>query len=196
MKADIFFLKNCKKKKVFPNFIKVKSGVINSRTEKAIHKCKNDWLKRELKYLYGKLSRIELETYDLHLNLSKSLLYNELVDFLEGCDIVTRKKSKRKRYTLNKKLCTLLIKKKQKRVERQMIFDIGEMERDRSKFVRNLSSKSFNENEMMVLEKGLNFTPKTKCLPIEEIIADIESSFKFTPDHIKQDFRRELKQTL
>lgn len=138
---------------MFPNFIKVKSGVINSRTEKAIHKCKNDWLKRELKYLYGKWSRIELETYELHLNLSKSLLYNELVDFLEECDIVTVKKSKRKRYTLNKKMTTLLIKKEQKRVERKMIFDKGEMERDRNKFVRNLSTKSFNENEMMIRER-------------------------------------------
>lgn len=64
--VDIVFLKECRKNKVYPNFIKIKCTTYNKRTERVLVEAKNKWLKSELQYHYGRLAAIELELYSVH----------------------------------------------------------------------------------------------------------------------------------
>lgn len=196
LKADIYFLRQCKINGVFPNFVKVKCAVRNSRTDRVVHKSKLEWLRRETKHLYGKLSCVELEAYESHLALTKLLLHHELTTFMDDCTERIESKIPNKKRKLKGKLHSLVNKKNQSKEERRLLFDVNEMEKDKKKFVRNLSTKSFDQNTLDTLSKGLNYTPTPKHIPIDEVIAEIESGIKYMPEHIKQDIRREITPVL
>lgn len=119
LKMDIFFLKQCKKEQVFPNFIKTKCSVTNSRTDTVVKSAMLLWLKLELKYLYGKLNRVEEEAYKTYGDLVKVLndyeldaLLRETIDCSDEIDSSFALKKEK----LNKKLLNLknekFIKKK------------------------------------------------------------------------------------
>lgn len=186
LKADIFFLKKCKKKKLYPNFIKVKCGVRNSRTDKVINISKRSWLNYELKYTYSKLSNTELDTYNTHLWLAKEMEYTELIVFLDECNEKTMKSTMRKRKKLNKKFAHIQNKSS---IQKPKI-PRDAMEKEKERFVRNLSSETFSKEEMDLLQKGLNFTPKPDKLPVEDLIADIETGIKFMSDVTKTSIRK------
>ena len=71
--SDITFLTECKKKGITPNFIKVSCAVNNTRTVKVIKKAKSEWLRLEIKYLYSKIDVLQLQLYNLHLQITSSL---------------------------------------------------------------------------------------------------------------------------
>lgn len=70
IKADIEFLKKCKTRKIFPNFIQITTKIKNNRALKAIEKAKSTWLKLEIRFLYAKLQNYELKSYDMNLELN------------------------------------------------------------------------------------------------------------------------------
>lgn len=156
LKADIYFLNQCKTKKVIPNFIKIKCSVNNSRTNKVVKFSQNKWLIFELKYLYGKLSNIETEVYNIHCWLMKNLHYIEYVEFLEKCWYKIGNKCKQKKTKLNTKLKILIQKYKTTKTTE------NESNLDSSKFVNNMSSTNFTEKEMNLLKKRTKFYPISK----------------------------------
>lgn len=84
LKLDIFFLKQYKNEKVFPSFMKFKNVITNSRQEDAIQAGKRKWLCNERKYIHAKLQNIELELYNLHLLITKSITTeNDFVNWLQ-----------------------------------------------------------------------------------------------------------------
>lgn len=187
---DIQFLQLCKKGGVTPNFIKVTCVVNNSRTEKIINFAQKKWLSLEIKYLHEKLARTELELYSLHLKITKSLtlvetsMWDEFVNkILEQISNATKKKNE----TLKKKYLALREKnKKVERVEPKFVED----------FICNYSDEVFNENEIKLLNKGLNFTPKPNKLPLLDAIVDIETILKFKTYSVQEDIRKEVKQCI
>lgn len=191
LKADIHFLKNCKIKKVFPNFMKIKCTVSNYRTEKAIESCKIRWLSEERKAMHGKLFNIELDLYNLHLKIPTLLdekriackHYSTWIEFLHYTDIVVQKVVEKKIKRLNDKLRTLKNEKIEKRPKVQIVND----------YVKNISSENFTDNEIKFLNKGLNFVPCPSRINTDELIVDIETAIKYAPDHVKSIVRKESK---
>lgn len=94
LKADIYFLKQCKINKIIPSFIKVKCAVKNNRTQQVLKFSKQKWLILEIRYLYSKLSNIEMETYETHCFLMKNLHYIYYVDFMDICSERIKKYAK------------------------------------------------------------------------------------------------------
>lgn len=45
-------------------------------------------------------------------------------------------------------------------------------------FVHNLSSETFDENEWLLLNKGLNYTPRPNGIPLVNAVIDIETVLK------------------
>lgn len=81
--ADIYFLKECLKKQVFPKFIQNK---FNSSIEKLVFKWKVNWLKFEIGKLHAKRTACEMNAYYLHLKLAKTsntIIWQELLKKVE-----------------------------------------------------------------------------------------------------------------
>ena len=107
---DIYFLKQCKKNKVFPKFINIKISIKSSITEKVLHNAKLNQLNLEIKYLYAKQSNLQLEAYEQHLLISRSLnnIYFNLFDEKYTSILQTIEfKHENKVRKLNKKLQSL-----------------------------------------------------------------------------------------
>src|SRR5436190_19653562 len=171
---DIYFLKNCKRHKIFPNFIKVNTAVKNNVTEKVIHNVKVNWLNLEIKSLFSKQASIELEAYEFHLLIVKNVdafelqvfneKYNSMLESIENKHIFKRTK-------LEKKFQTLRKAAQQSEVNNS---SINTPDTD-NELVQNLSSCTFNKSEMDILKKGLNYSIRpNKHIQNENLFADIE----------------------
>ena len=108
-KADIFFLQDCRKQKVFPDFIKLKCIINNNRTDKVIQQARLLWLKAELQHHYSRLDALQLKIYDLHLKCTKSLDNFEYAEFISHqsailfrCNTLFRKKREAQALKLKK----------------------------------------------------------------------------------------------
>jgi hypothetical protein len=139
------------------------------------------------------LSKIELETYNLHLWLAKSYPEEEIHNQNNWQNKynyilqVNKHKIDKKRSRLNKKFRNL--KQNQTPREDIKIQNIDGM-------VSNLSSNAINEKENEFLNRGLNFAIESKKIPIEDIIADVETGIKFLPANTKSEIRNEIKQVI
>lgn len=61
-----------------------------------------------------------------------------------------------------------------------------------AEYVKNLSSEPFTEEELNLLDKGLNYTIRPEKTNIDNIIIDIETAIKYKPDFIKHSVRNEV----
>lgn len=143
IREDIAFLRSCLKNKVIPKFIQVSCAVQNSRTNNVINFAKNKWIRFEIKFLFSKLSNIELEAYDLHLRITAcvpSELYEQWLLFDSSVQRFAHIARFKKRERHSRKLSDLISERNEemKVFEPKMIAD----------FVVNLSNEQFTENEL------------------------------------------------
>lgn len=188
IKADIYFLKECKSKKVFPNFIRVKCAIMNSRSNKVIEASRRKWLNLERKHLHAKLSDIELQLYNVHLLITKNLSNSDSVKWLVKMREINDEveiKTKTKQETLNRKFQKLIDNKPVNR-RKPTVLTVPN-------YVNNLSSIQFTEQELGLLNKGLNFTPTPNKPDIESAIVDIETSIKYLRDIDKEIIRKAVR---
>lgn len=163
----ISFIKTCIKKDIVPVFAATKIKVHNQVSCKVKHFSERLWLKEELKAKNRVLASLNKRTYIAHLCLSKSLDYDNLLQFLdvvneyvenEKVDIVNRHE---------KKITTLMLK-----------HNITQNVSDSPKFpffekVVNSSCINFSPEELHTLSKGLNFSvkPNIGVAKIKELLA-------------------------
>lgn len=190
LKCDIVFLKKCKQRGVKPTFIKVKFAVTNNVTLKVKRIAENLWLKFELKSKYAALSTVELELYELHLRITKNLSLAEFNIWYEFLNDVTNKTSQQEKIEIqNRKLERLTLEKEKEqhtRASRGSIEDV----------VCNLSQNQFSEDEMMLLNKGLNFSIRPDHQAMVDVIVDIETVLKFKPAVVQNEIRSATRDIL
>lgn len=73
VKQNIRFLIKCKKAGILPNFIKVKTAVDNSRTQRVLRHAEHDWLRQEINYAHYELNEIDKRLYELHRLLTSHI---------------------------------------------------------------------------------------------------------------------------
>lgn len=164
IKADIWFLKRCKKMKVTPNFIKVKTAVMTKASEQTVKSANVMWLNFEIKQKYRALSNIGAELLNIHLKLTKSKTPRDIVAF-ESFDEKVRGVVRHKvdvKYNVQRAKIRRLCE--QASVKNQMFEP--EMVKD---YIKNRSSVEFTDEELMFLNKGLNFA----LPPVEKVHNDI-----------------------
>lgn len=183
-KADIIFLKECRKSKVYPKFMTIIIKINNSRVNKVINYARNMWFKCEINYLYAKIQTLSNQLYSVHLSLTKNLTqnsYNEWILFISEFNEILEHKMKSKQALLYKKF--KLLKNQfpdQKRISTNFL----------PNFVNNFSSETFTSSEMDILNKGLKYGLPPKINPIEDIVINLESSIKYLPMPKKEEIRR------
>ena len=173
--ADIWFLKSCKANSVYPSFIKVdipKSNV-SDKVEKI---AKQKWLDLEIKFLYSKRSMLEIEAYGLYKKLTYKLTnveYECWCLFQRNMFVVINSKFVKKMSILNNKF------KKLKSSKNKHVF-----QRDIN-IVENLSSQTFDKQELSLLNKGLKYALPNSGSALEEIVVGVETAIQHLPEASK-----------
>lgn len=190
---DISFLKRCKQEKVFPNFIKVKCVVANTRTNIVVKSAMSLWLMMELKHIYSKLSQIELKAYEVHLLLAKTLKKEEFDELLSVTIDTVNETCSSKREKLNKKFLRL---ENEKFIGEKQDCVSVQTEVKPVNFVTNLSKQNFTTEETALLQKGLKFSPKPNSPNIIDLVASIETGIKYCKDIVKQEISDTVKSVI
>lgn len=179
LSKDIAFLSKCKASNITPKShrIKVKSSI----NFKGIKSWENDIISQSIRTIRTKLDRITLEAYDLHLKLAKQYP-REFPLFLTKVKVAERGESERKRKLLERKFRRL-------QDERKPNITVNPPVRNIDNFVVNLSSENFTEEQLELLNKGLNYAipklPNTQDLIIE-LEAGINYGSYTTPMSMEQ----------
>jgi hypothetical protein len=184
--SDIQFLQKCKTENVFPSFIKIWSNSNSWMSNKVILAAKRHWLNVELKSLYAKRSKLEIQLYDLHLKITKNLDKYEFISFNEKISnmlSVIKYKNNKKQMAQCKKLNQLICSQVKS----------SNIPNNKMNIVHNLSNETFSENEIKFLNQGLNFSLQPSKLPLDNLIIDIEAAIKYLPDTDKDLIRNSCK---
>lgn len=117
-------------------------------------------------------------------NLYKSSYeYDFLEEFVTKIDRNQANKIKKKQETHRRKLNNLmLMKPKEKKGKVKPV----------ENYIKNLSSVSSSEEELEVLNLGLNHVPKKPSINIEKTIVEVETALKWLPPHEKDSVRKDL----
>lgn len=107
IKTYIFFLTQCKRRKIIPKFIdlNLKTKTKSNNVNKAIKTAKRQWLINEIKSQYARLAKIELEIYRSHREIAAKLspLEFDSIDrrINNSCNWVKKKEIKAKKKKLS-----------------------------------------------------------------------------------------------
>lgn len=138
------------------------------------------------------MNDLQLEKYNLHLLIVKDFNVFELEEwnsFLNFWNDKHKMTIKLKITKLNRKLNNILKDKPNILIDKVKPKYVDEL-------VFNLSSKTFNNDEMNLLNKGLKFTPFPNKINFKEIVANIESSIQFKNENVKHNIRDDSKTIL
>lgn len=173
---DIAFLKKCNEHRVTPISHRVRTRTYTD--SKIIRRVESELVKESIKKLYGKLNNKTLECYSLHLKLAKESQskpkenQDDFLTFLKKVKVAEKCESERKRELLDKKFKQLV--SPIAKISKPVIQPLAD-------FVVNRSSESFSEEQLTLLNKGLNYAITSKP-NLESIIIDTETAIndKFT----------------
>lgn len=189
--ADIKFLKTCKFNRIFPNFISVKVSNNCQFLDKVTQIAKLKWLELEIKRLYSKRSLLELEGYSLYKKLTfnlNSLEFEQWCEYQRKMFEIINSKLKKKFAIQNRKLLKLGLFEKltRKNVAPRILENI----------VENHSSKTFDNKELNLLNKGLKFSIPDSRPNLEDVVASIESTIQKLDDTTKNSIRDSCKRKI
>jgi hypothetical protein len=189
IKEDLKFLKKCDQENIIPDFIEnsVKCSIKNNRTTILLRRMKKMYLKLEKSHFYSILEAIEPKLYSLHLKLTRDLSEDEWKIFDTHTETVISAKIDNKVKTLKRKFDKLVQQNPINRQPEPVHLD---------EFVINKSSVVFDEEELKLLNKGLNFTIAPKLPPIMDIVASVESGIQYLQDDIKNDVRTNFERII
>lgn len=187
--ADIKFLKRCKRNKIIPKFTKLhgpRHSGNNKIVNKAVFAGQMIWLNSVIRTNYSRLSTFEREAYSLDLYLSKKLdngigndqeaeEYQTFMTHVE--QVVNHNYHVKKTHLINKFNHWRSINSNQG--GKKYFKNVEHIDN----FVRNLSNKEFTSEELLVLNKGLDFAIQpSQNEAIESVAVNIESAIKWLDD--------------
>jgi hypothetical protein len=169
LRADIEFLRKCKTSGVFPTFIlhNIRSNGGSELTEMVVRDARMRLLKLEIKRHYARLDIMKREQYHLHLFLLDKIHTVFWLSIEDNLRDVIRTKLSRKCQRQDMKL-----KRLSKPVTQEPVIEV------KPNVIFNKSSEEFSAKELQLLNKGLNYRPRPREPPVNEIIMAIETSLK------------------
>jgi uncharacterized protein YoxC len=154
-----------------------------------IQKSKLFWLKIEQSYHYSRLSQIELEAYGMHTLIMATIDWTVNV-YLDKIEEKVEAAMSGKKEKLTKKLNALLGKKNVEGTKTVVPERVDN-------FVVNESTCTFTENELELLNKGLNFVPDYhKRNDIVESVVDVETVLKTQSFSVQNEIRKNITPTI
>lgn len=182
---DIRFLRICLKSNITPRSHEIKFNPALPVNEKQRRSMEKQLIKASIAGLYRKLNTAELNAYSSHLEMAgqEERGYN-LYESLAKIQRAYECEKRRKRKIHNKKIETLLRRNnKPEKGSKPAAEEIPG-------FVINQSTQQFTNEQLRMLNLGLNYAVEPMALPKEDIIVDIEAAIKFIPQNKKEDIRK------
>lgn len=160
---DIAFMKKCNEHHVAPisHQIRIKTQMDTT----IVRRMESELVKESIKKLYSKLNSKTLECYSLHLKLAKEFPV-EFPMFLTKVKVAEDCESERKRKLLSRKFKQLISP-----IPKPMKPAVQDLEG----FVINRSSYTFSDEQLSLLNKGLNYAVSSRP-NLENIIIDTETA--------------------
>lgn len=192
---DIRFLSLCIRNRVTPRSheIRIRSSIHQASTHK--HNMERELIKKSIGQLYKKLNYTTLLTYNAHLKLAKSEDQQEnLYEMLGKIQTGFLCEKLKKRGILQTKLRKLISRTNQGFVNRYTQED--PVTEDIPGLVVNKSTQVFTEEQLRLLNKGLNHAVVMQSKPIEHIVADVEAAIKFIPEENRSHIRGVTTKTI
>lgn len=193
---DIKFLKACLKEGVTPisHRVGIKSSLPGAEGQRTL--IEKNLIKISIKGLYKKLAEVTLKAYHTHLKLGKDNNKGDMNTMILKIARAVECEQQRKRRIHQGKLENLRENK------RTLIRHTETNEEQKPKvelipdFVVNKSKTVFSNDEMEVLNKGLNFAIKGN-MPVDDIVVDLETGIRNLTqgekDNIRTGITSELK---
>lgn len=188
-KQTLTHLKKCKKYNKVPSFIRVTTSVKNKSSLKAKKEAEKRWLNSEISRHHSNLNYWEKLLYELHLRITKECstapMYEKWLDDDRKIREIIEHKKTMTRIRQQQKFKKLIPSKprtiQNDKCEPVLLDD----------FVINLSTKTFSDGEMALLNRGLKFILPPKNPPVEDVAVDVMSSLRREIEVIKDTIERE-----
>ena len=155
LSLNLWFLQECKRKQVLPNFTRIRTHHNPSSSQAvAIHKARDFWLQEETRRTFRKRNEISKEIYFTYNKITRFLHHVQIENLYAQTFDMCSKLGNRLHKQLKKKL-NRLIAEKIHLTNQQINF-----ESDFNFFpnLLNLSNTNFTIQETDLLKKGLNFS--------------------------------------
>ncbi|XP_031639290.1 uncharacterized protein LOC116351341, partial [Contarinia nasturtii] len=181
MKSRIHFLKRCKQKGVLPKFTHIKCNTKSQSGLKAIHKARRCWLVNELRSSYAELATADAKSYQLYQKIASRSTPLQLDVFMGTV-----------REAYGENLRFWFTQKRKKLTKLKQAVDCPKSEFIPN-FLINKSSIELNEDEISLLNKGLNFALPNKQTPVKDIVVDTEAGLKYSEKGLADEVRAKVK---
>lgn len=181
--SSLTFLKRCRDEEVIPVCMKIRHPLNNARNATIFKKTSNALLRSEIQHTRWELNRINIDLYQLHLQLSHTLKTEDW----DNVDRITTLQAA----TIQEATSARQIKKFEKSKPKEPI-----RATDYSKTVINISGVELDHHTKSLLHKGFNFASTPITIPTEEIITNIEVALRDVPKNDAEIIRYRCCETL
>lgn len=158
VKSHIYFLKKCKRLNILPSFTSIKSNTKTRSGKMAVQKARHYWLVSELQQCYARIAKIDEKSYYLFQKISNKISSWDITRFMDMVMNKCRKCVRNECFKKRAKIRNLKIKQNyvvKTPLKSEFIPD----------FIVNKSSIELDQNEINLLNKGLNFALPCKIPP-------------------------------
>ena len=154
LSLNIWFLQQCKRKHVLPNFTKIRTHNNSPSAAAAVRKAREFWLNAELHRTYQERDNVSKNLYFTY-NIINSFLHPLQIDNLFTNTLeLTYKFSNKLHSKLKRKLNTLILEQCHfNSYKTNLSFNFNFFQR-----TMNLSETNFTTDEINLLDKGINFS--------------------------------------
>ena len=161
---------------MLPPSLKIKSPIETERGKAIANRASRQFLDERLRIANYKIRQLEEERKWTELGLRRTLAKEDL----EKVERVNREQAERTFCRIREKQCKkfdrFVCRRDAKGRYQQP--EANDDAADQSRWVINKSSRVLTRDEMIALQKGLNFSQRSKTLPTTDIIAGVEPALR------------------
>ena len=183
--CNLTFLLRCRDTKTIPKFLRMKRIYFTNQASRIYQRTENAMLRVRIQNTRRELAFNDKELLSLHLRISNHLTNSDW--------------NKIDEITYDRLLKTMEMDSNRLK-EKFSKISVSQKETHNNRFIErtvvNLTDRVLTEEETSVLAKGGNFAVTPSFVPVEDIIANVESGIRGLPEHESEEIRGEVARIL
>ncbi|XP_062837651.1 uncharacterized protein LOC134299269 [Anolis carolinensis] len=181
--CSLTFLLRCRDTDTIPQFLAAKRTFKTPQAHRIYNRLERNLLRERIHTIRKELANTDKELLHLHINISQKMNTQDW----DKIDSLTYKKMEKD---------MVLHTKRQKQKFDKCRKQQPKPELDKSRTIINLTDRQLTEDQVSILEKGGNFAVTTTRIPVENIIANVESAIYQLPEEEAEEVRMETARIL
>nr|XP_060622650.1 uncharacterized protein LOC132769734 [Anolis sagrei ordinatus] len=181
--CSLTFLLRCRDTDTIPQFLAAKRTFKTPQAHRIYDRLERNLLRERIHTIRKELANTDKELLHLHINISQKMNSQDW----DKIDNLTYRK-------MEKNMVVHTNRQKQKFHKRQKQQPKPEL--DTSRTIINLTDRQLSEDQVSILAKGGNFAVTATRIPVENIIANVESAIYRLPEEEAEEVRAEAARIL